>query len=592
MRAVAPVDPYGLVGQVLDGQFRLDAPIGEGGFSVVYRGHHLGLDEPVAIKCLKLQGQLNTAMVDTFVQRFRDESKIQYKLSQGSLYIVRTIAAGTTMAPATMALVPYMVLEWLDGFTLAAELRARRMRGESGREFSVAIRMLDPVAEAMAVAHSMGVVHRDLNPSNIFVAAQPGGGGFKLKVMDFGVAKVVSDHALSMGKRAATLGQFRLFTPAYGAPEQFNEKLGAIGPWTDVYAFALLVSEVLTDRSPVDANDYPTLLSLVLDPNVRPTPRTLGAHVGDRVERVIAQALNVDPALRPTDIGEFWGMLKHASIQDEVGRSLPAPMPSAMVSFVPPPVGMFDVPSAPLGAPWSSSASATASDGSGSQPSMAAEAFGVTSAIGDLGDHDEPPPGTLRIPTQNPGGHRISVPPPTSPSNAPQVSSSNGPHDLAETSRKTKKGTFIMLDASEAQARIDSLIQRDISTGSSRPAGPSNDPRLPVIPPPPPMPHFAGESSLSTTQRSQLPGGAGSATATPIDTSYAPPVVVPNPNSFTPAPASYAEVSSGGAQQRRAEEVDDILVSPPTRSVPGWVFVVSALVLIGLVVLVVAKVAL
>jgi serine/threonine-protein kinase len=300
VRAVAPVDPYRLVGQVLDGQFRLDAPIGEGGFSVVYRGHHLGLDEPVAIKCLKLQGQLNTAMVDTFVQRFRDESKIQYRLSQGSLYIVRTIAAGTTMAPATMALVPYMVLEWLDGFTLAAELRARRMRGESGRELSVAIRMLDPVAEAMAVAHSMGVVHRDLNPSNIFVAAQPGGGGFKLKVMDFGVAKVVSDHVLSMGKRAATLGQFRLFTPAYGAPEQFNEKLGAIGPWTDVYAFALLVSEVLTDRSPVDANDYPTLLSLVLDPNVRPTPRTLGAHVGDRVERVIAQALNIDPSLRPT----------------------------------------------------------------------------------------------------------------------------------------------------------------------------------------------------------------------------------------------------------------------------------------------------
>ncbi|MFO0659403.1 MAG: protein kinase [Polyangiaceae bacterium] len=205
---MSPVDPYGLVGQVLDGQFRLDAPIGEGGFSVVYRGYHLGLDEPVAVKCLKLQGQLNTALVDTFVQKFRDESKIQYKLSQGSLYIARTIAAGTTMAPATLALVPYMVLEWLDGFTLAAELRARRMRGESGRELAVAVRMLDPVAEAMAVAHSMGVVHRDLNPSNIFVAQQPGGGGFKLKVMDFGVAKVVSDHALSMGKRAATLGQF------------------------------------------------------------------------------------------------------------------------------------------------------------------------------------------------------------------------------------------------------------------------------------------------------------------------------------------------------------------------------------------------
>jgi hypothetical protein len=280
-------------------------------------------------------------------------------------------------------------------------------------------------------------------------------------------------------------------------------------------------------------------------------------------------------------------MLKHASIQDEVGRSLPAPMPSAMVSFAPPPVGMFDVPSAPLGVPWS----ASASDGSGSQPSIAAaDAFGVTSAIGDLGDHDEPPPGTLRIPT-NQGAHRISVPPPTSPSTAPSVSSSNPPLDLAAASRKTKKGTFIMLDASEAQARIDSLIQRDISTGSSRPSGPSNDSRLPVIPPPPPMPHFSGESGMSTTQRSLI-AGANSATSTPIDTSYAPQFVAPNPNSFTPGPASYAAVSSGGAPQRMAEAGDDILTSPPTRPVSFWVVGLGAVFVIGLISLIVAKVVL
>ena len=62
-------DPFGLVGQVLDGQFRVDKLVGEGGFSAVYRGHHLGLDEPIAIKCLKLPAALDTALVDTFVQR-------------------------------------------------------------------------------------------------------------------------------------------------------------------------------------------------------------------------------------------------------------------------------------------------------------------------------------------------------------------------------------------------------------------------------------------------------------------------------------------------------------------------------------------
>jgi serine/threonine protein kinase len=313
------VDPYGLTGQVLDGQFRVDAPIGEGGFSVVYRGQHLGLHEPIAIKCLKLQQQLGSALVESFVQRFRDEGRLQYKLSQGSLYIARTLAAGTTMAPATMALVPYMVLEWLDGYTLSAELAARSQRGERGRSLKEVIKLLDPVADAMAYAHSLGVVHRDINPSNIFVASLPGG-GFKLKVMDFGVAKVLQDHLLSLGPRAATLGQIKMFTPAYGAPEQFDDKLGPIGPWTDVYAFALMLVELLQDKSAFDGENLGEFLDQATNPHVRPTPRSLGIQVGDRVEAIMRSALDVNPRQRPGDIGEFWGSLKHAAQTDDPAR--------------------------------------------------------------------------------------------------------------------------------------------------------------------------------------------------------------------------------------------------------------------------------
>ena len=309
-------DPYGLVGQVLDGQFRVDAAIGEGGFSVVYRGRHLGLDEPVAIKCLKLQHNLGSAIVETFVRRFRDESKIHYRLSQGSLHIARTIAAGTAMSPITNGLVPYMVLEWIDGFTLAEQLRARRDRGERGRPVAEVIRTLDPVADAMAFAHSLGVVHRDLNPSNIFCAALPGG-GFRLKVMDFGVAKVISDHALALGPRAATMGSIRMFTPAYGAPEQFDYSLGKVTPATDVYALALLVTELLLDRPPISGEHLGDFLERATDPVTRPTPRTLGAVVGDAVEATLAAALSVEPEKRPPDIGAFWGQLKNAALQDE-----------------------------------------------------------------------------------------------------------------------------------------------------------------------------------------------------------------------------------------------------------------------------------
>ncbi len=321
---MATPDLYGLVGQVLDGQFRVDRAIGEGGFSVVYRGHHVGLDEPVAIKCLKLQTQLGSALVEAFIRRFRDESKIHYRLSRGSLHIARTIAAGTTMAPAMGALVPYMVLEWLEGYTLSEELRARRQRGEKGRGLQEVIRLLDPVADAMAYAHAQGVVHRDLNPSNVFVAHAHGTS--KLKVLDFGVAKVISDHALSLGPRVATIGQIRMFTPAYAAPEQFHEALGPITPRTDVYSFAVMVVELLADRTPIEGEHIGEYADRALDPERRPTPRSMGISVGDAVEAVIARAVTVDPSQRPSDVGEFWGMLKNAANRDaQLNRAGGAP---------------------------------------------------------------------------------------------------------------------------------------------------------------------------------------------------------------------------------------------------------------------------
>ncbi|HEU4405409.1 MAG TPA: protein kinase [Polyangiaceae bacterium] len=307
-----PSDPYGLAGQVLDGQFRVDRPVGEGGFSVVYRGKHLGLGEPIAIKCLKLPPRLGSAIVENFVRRFRDESKIQYKLSQASLHVARTIAAGTAMAPSVNALVPFMVLEWLEGYPLAEELRARRGRGESGRPLAEVLRLLDPVAEALAMAHGMGVVHRDLNPSNIFLALDAAG-NLRPKVMDFGVAKVVSDHALALGPRTATLNQLRLFTPPYGAPEQFDDRVGPVGTWTDVYSFALVVVELLTDRTPNDGDDLLALMARACDPANRPTPQARGAAVGAAVEEVFVRALSVDPTRRPVDVGEFWGHLKHVA---------------------------------------------------------------------------------------------------------------------------------------------------------------------------------------------------------------------------------------------------------------------------------------
>jgi serine/threonine protein kinase len=318
---VAPTDPFGLVGQVLDGQFHVDRFVGEGGFSLVYRGTHLGLSEPIAIKCLKLPGALGSALVESFVHRFRDESRLHYKLSQGNLHIVRSIASGTMIAPTTSALVPYTVLEWLEGRSLADEFVDRRVRGLRGRPLADVVKLLDSAVDAVAYAHAQGVVHRDLNPGNLFLAQTPA--GVRLKVLDFGVAKIMTDSAIAMGPTARTVGNVRMFAPAYGAPEQFDESVGAIGPWTDVYALALVALEAFTDRTVMLGEHLGELALKALDPVNRPTPRALGLAVGDQVEEVFARAVALSPAGRPHDAGELWGMLKHALTVDGTSGQVP-----------------------------------------------------------------------------------------------------------------------------------------------------------------------------------------------------------------------------------------------------------------------------
>jgi serine/threonine protein kinase len=318
------------VGQVIDGQFRIDRFIGEGGFSIVYRGFHLGLEEPIAIKCLKLPSSLGSAIVENFVRRFRDESRLHYRLSQGHLHIVRSIASGTTMAHATLALVPYMVLEWLDGKSLAQDFADRRAARKRGRSLSETITLLDPAIDAVAYAHAQGVVHRDMNPGNLYLAETRH--GQTLKVLDFGVAKIFSDHALSMGPRAQTVGQIRMFSPAYGAPEQFDDRLGQVGPWSDVYAIALVLLEALRDQCVMEGSHVGDFALQSVDPTKRPTPRALGLQVNDSVEDVFRRALAVQPQHRFRDAGELWGSLKAAvRDDDEITRrsstSAPAPPP-------------------------------------------------------------------------------------------------------------------------------------------------------------------------------------------------------------------------------------------------------------------------
>ena len=308
-----PGDPFGLIGHAIDGQFHVLEVAGEGGFSVVYRGQHLTLREPIAIKCLKFQSKnKNPQVIAQFTQRFFDESRIMYRLSQGNLNIVRAITTGVTMAPNTGETVPYMVLEWLEGKSMSAELKERRQKKLPPKTLAQVIAEFEPAAMALAYAHTQGVVHRDIKPGNLFM--QTTREGARMKVLDFGMAKVLSPEAMGGLESAETLGGVMVMSPQYVTPEQLEKAHGTIGTWTDVYSFALIVVEALTNKRAREAESMSDLMiQITRDPP--PTPMRRGAIVSSAVEMVFERALKRDTKSRYADAGAFWADLKRAAAE-------------------------------------------------------------------------------------------------------------------------------------------------------------------------------------------------------------------------------------------------------------------------------------
>lgn len=312
-------DHFRLVGTTLDGKYRVLSVVGEGGFGVVYRGKHEGFDAPIAIKCLKLPPAVGREVEDELIRRLREEGRVLLRLSQQSPSIVQALDVGSVTTAAGER-VPYLVLEWLEGRTLAEELAARRREGAPALTLHEAFALLTPAAEALAVAHEEKIAHRDIKPDNLFLV----GAGAKrtVKVLDFGIAKVFADT--SSAADAVTVAGPSAFTPAYGAPEQFDKKRGASGPWTDVFALALVLVELCAGRRALEGEEIVELYRSAVDPHARPTLRARQVDAPPAVERVVALALSVEPTARFAGVGAFWRALEAA-----IASAEPAPSPSA-----------------------------------------------------------------------------------------------------------------------------------------------------------------------------------------------------------------------------------------------------------------------
>ena len=310
--APGPIDALGLVGVTID-QVRFDACVDAGGFGLIYRGYHEGLGETVAIKCLRIASiqKTNEEIREALAGRFRDETKLLYRLSQGNLDIVRCIGSGTVIAPRTKEYTPYMVLEWLDGCTLSAELKERRAQRLRPRTLDAAVALLDPAVGGIAYAHAHDVVHRDIKPGNLFLTRTRE--GVRMKVLDFGLAKILSDESIGVRPSVETGVGVHFCSPSYGAPEQYSSSVGKIGPWTDVYSLTLVLFEVMTGEKVRPANTLADGLLKALDKKTgSPSASSLGLQVPRAVEELLLRAVSQDPRERPKDAGVFWSALKAA----------------------------------------------------------------------------------------------------------------------------------------------------------------------------------------------------------------------------------------------------------------------------------------
>jgi len=329
-------DPLSIVGTTIGEKYDIEAVVGEGGFGIVYRAMHKIWKQPVAIKCFKVLMDASPDMREVLLKDFIQEGALLTQLSGRTASIVQARDVGT-FTTANGAWVPYMVLEWLDGVTLESMLDAERARlgsaGGAAWPVEKVIALLEPVASALEVVHRRGIAHRDIKPANIFVLGA-GTDEMHVKVLDFGIAKVVQSAA-EHGSFTKTGGRVTSFTPAYGAPEQFSRAQGATGPWTDVYALALVMTELLIGRPPLEGDDFIQLGMATADPARRPSPGAFGTRLTDALEAVFLKALAVKPQDRFATAGEFWQAVRRS--QNMPGIHLSDPRPQSWVS----PPGQF-----------------------------------------------------------------------------------------------------------------------------------------------------------------------------------------------------------------------------------------------------------
>lgn len=261
------------VGKTLDGKYRIDGFLKRGGMGAVYRGTHLMLNKPVAIKLIKPE----LVSSNEVVQRFLREARAAAHLSHPNIVTVHDLGQ-------TSDGMLYIVMELVPGASLKEAIQA-----EGAWEPKRVVRLVKAIASALGVAHRNNVVHRDLKPQNIMVTRDSDGNEIP-KLLDFGIAKTLEPTSPALTSTGMVLG-----TPHYMSTEQ--AKGAPADRRSDLYALGVILYEMLVGSVPFDDTSIPQILIKHLTEMPRP-PSSVNPGIPMELEAIVLRLLEKDPDRR------------------------------------------------------------------------------------------------------------------------------------------------------------------------------------------------------------------------------------------------------------------------------------------------------
>mgnify|MGYP000137239770 CR=1 FL=1 len=255
-----------LIGRDLDGRYRIDALLGQGGMGAVFRGTHVHLQREVAIKVLHPEIGNDGQIAKRFEREAHSASRLDHP------HCVRVTDFGAT--PEGMK---YLVMELLQGSELTKRL------GQPW-PWQDAAAIVEQVLEALAHAHQHGIVHRDLKPENVFLTRDFKGREIA-KIVDFGIAKLLDGGG---SKEALTRAGMVFGTPRYMSPEQAAG--GKVDERTDLYALGIIFFELLSGNAPFDSDEVPLLLRMQIMAPPPPLPAAVPAPIAAFVAKLLEKS--------------------------------------------------------------------------------------------------------------------------------------------------------------------------------------------------------------------------------------------------------------------------------------------------------------